>query len=129
MSDAMGVMLYVSDLKASTEFFRDVLGFEFTGYWDDATQSVVQSWDEADEPGYAEVAWQGAEVGIHPDPDFESGPTTIKAYFYTDDVDGIWERVRQTDAEATEPQDFPWGARMFTVTTPDGHQIDFLEEL
>jgi len=129
MSDHMGVMMYVSDLKTATEFFRDALGFEFKGYWDDTTQSVVESWEAADDPGYAEVVWGDAEIGLHPDPDFESGPTTVKAYFYTTDVDAVWERATDYGAETTEPKDFPWGARMITVTTPDGHEIDFLETL
>ena len=83
----LGVMLYVSDLRRSAEFFRDKLGFGFQGYWDDATREVFENWDDVD------------------------------------------DRVTSNGVDATEPQDFPWGARMFTVTDPDGHEYDFLEPL
>lgn len=129
MSNDMGIMFYVTDLKESAEFFQNALGFSFKGYWDDATQSVVESWDDAEEPSYAVVIWGDAEVGLHPAEEVAATETTVKAYFHTDDVDAVWEQATSEGVDATEPQDFPWGARMFTVTTPDGHEIDFLEEI
>ncbi|MFP4601206.1 MAG: VOC family protein [Persicimonas sp.] len=124
------VMLYVSDLERSVEFYRDRLGFGFSGYWDDATDEVVEDWDDVEEPGYAEVTVGEDSVGLHPDPDFEPGRTRIKISFTVDDVDAIYEAaVADGVVEATEPEDFPWGARMFTITDPDGHEIDFVQPL
>jgi lactoylglutathione lyase len=123
------VMLYVSDLKRSVEFYRDRLGFGFSGYWDNATNEVVESWDDVEEPGYAEVQVGEDTVGLHPDPDFEPGRTRIKISFTVDDADAIYEAAVDEGVEATEPRDFPWGARMFTVTDPDGHQMDFVQPL
>lgn len=125
----LGVMLYVSDLKRTAEFFRDTLGFGFEGYWDDASQTVHEDWQAVDKPGYASVTIGDDEVGLHPDPDFEPGRTRIKLSVTVEDVDALYERVRSQGVEATEPQDYPWGARMFTVTAPDGHALDFVEPL
>ena len=130
MIDAkLGVMLYVADLKESVEFYRDKLGFGFHGYWDNATNEVVEQWEDLQEPGYASVTVGEDDIGLHPHPDFEEGPANIKINFEIDDADALYEEFTSKGVEASEPQDFPWGARMFTVVDPNGHKIDFLEHL
>ncbi len=125
----LGVMLYVSDLKRTVEFLRDGLGFGFTGYWDNASGEVVVEWEEVEDPGYASVRIGDDEIGLHPDSDFEPGETRIKLSFTVEDVDAVHRRAVEHGVEATEPQDRPWGARMFTVTDHDGHEYDFLTPL
>jgi len=126
---SMSVMLYVSDLKQSVEFYRDKLGLEFTGYWDDASHSVTEDWGAVDEPGYARVYAGGFEIGLHPDPEYEPGRTRIKISFEVDDVDAVYDHCQRHGVTATEPADMPWGARMMTVTDPDGHEVDILEHI
>ena len=128
MDAKLGVMLYVSDLKRSAEFYR-ALGFGFEGYWDNVTNEVVEAWEDVQEPGYAEVRAGEASLGLHPDPDFESGPVRVKPSFTVGDVDAVFDAAVRAGADAIEPRDFPWGARMFTVTDPDGHKIDFVQPL
>ena len=125
----LGVMLYVRDLKRSVEFYRDCLGFEFAGYWDNATNEVVEDFDDVQEPGYAEVRIGQDSVGLHPDPDFEPGRTRVKLSFTVPDADAIYDALADHGVETDEPKDFPWGARMFSVTDPDEHEMDFVQPL
>lgn len=123
----VSAMLYVSDLKRSVEFYRQKLGFGFTGYWDDENERVTDDYEEAGEPGYASVKVGESEIGLHLDPDFEAGPRRFELHVRVDDADAVYEELTDRGVDATEPADQPWGARMFSVTDPDGHVWDFVE--
>ncbi len=45
--------IYVADVQASTQFYRDVLGFEFLGYLKQNPMSYVQDWEGETPPTYA----------------------------------------------------------------------------
>ena len=49
-------MLYVHDLVRSVEFYRDVLGFEFAGWWDESKRSFVTD-PPADTPSSSQATW------------------------------------------------------------------------
>lgn len=107
-------VLYVSDLKRSTRFYVDVLGFE--------TDS------DADNPIYSEMFAGDLKFGLH-------APTSAREearvgqqrlYFRVADVAAHRKRVVACGAEAGPIEETDW-MTMFSVTDPDGHQITFAQ--
>ena len=116
----LGVMLYVRDLKRSVAFYRDVMGFEFQGWWDDVNAKVVDDYDDlAQPPGYAEVRVGEQSLGLHPAESITVGEVVV--HLVVDDIRAFHATVQAAGAEPSEPQLMPWGEWMFTVKDPDGH--------
>ena len=106
-------VLAVLDLKASTRYYMDVLGF---------TQ------DPIDVEGWSFLTRDTFRVmlGECPDekPASESGDHSYFAYWNVDDVDQFYQEIVAKGALVTsEPSDKPWGLREFGLRTPDGHRI------
>ena len=125
----VSAMLYVSDLKLSVDYYRDRLGFGFNGYWDHVNERITDDYEEAGEPGYASVEVGESKIGLHVDPDFKPGHNRFELHVEVEDADKVYEKLSARGVDATEPEDQPWGARMFSVTDPDGHVWDFLQPL
>ena len=104
-------VLRVSDYPKARAFWRDVLGFD-----------VVE---EAGEPvtgfgiyrsGRAQVfleAWQGPEAPYD----------RWRAYFHTDDLDAVADRLNAAGAAFRGPNVTEYGMREVEVTDPDGNVI------
>ena len=112
-------VLAVPDLKASGEFYRDVLGFEIR---------------EIGDPGWRLFVRDNCRImaGHCPDatPARELGDHSYFAYFVVDDVDADYERVMANQAEVVKPlKDEPWGMREFGLRTVDGHRIMIGQDL
>ena len=106
-------VLAVLDLKASTRYYMDVLGF---------TQ------DPIDVEGWSFLTRDTFRVmlGECPDqkPASELGDHSYFAYWNVDDVDQFYQEIVAKGALVTsEPSDKPWGLREFGLRTPDGHRI------
>ncbi len=128
-SGHLSIMLYVSDLKQSVEFYHEKLGFGFTGYWDDVNHRVTDNYEEANRPGYASVKVGESKIGLHLDPSFEAGPRRFEFHVEIENADAHYAELQAKGLDLTEPKDESWGARMFSVTDPDGHVLDFLQPL
>ena len=112
------VMLYVKDLGRSVAFYRDALGFEPEGFWDDETREY------GPEPqagtSYGTLRSGPVKVALHTlDEEIKSGGLVV--HLEVDDVDAYRARVKDAGHEASEPQDMPWGWRMSFLKDPDGH--------
>lgn len=125
----ISVMLYVSDLKRSVDFYREKLDFGFIGYWDEVNHCITDDYEEAHQPGYAAVEIGESKIGLHLDPKFEAGPRRFELHVEIDDADALHAELSDRGIELTEPRDEPWGSRMFSATDPDGHVWDFLQPL
>ena len=105
-------VLAVHNVKASAEFYVDVLGFEI-----------------ALEPeGWIFVRKDNCMIMLGECPDdmhpSELGCHNYFAYLRVDDVDAYYEQVVRAGGELTQPlADKPWQMREFGVKTPDGHRI------
>ena len=119
------VILFVADLGRSIAFYRDVIGLEFKLQGD----------------GYAEFVTEGTKfalfersklselIGREPDPDPPSEPRA-EVVFVVDDVDAEADRLRAAGAEIMHgPTDRPWGHRTVHVADPDGHVVEFAQEI
>jgi predicted enzyme related to lactoylglutathione lyase len=105
----------VHDLERSSQYYRDVLGFEVHVVGDPGWRFFVrdQCWIMA---GGCPDALSPAETGDH-------------SYFAYLEVDGIDELYASCVAKGAklikELRSEPWGMREFGVCTIDGHRIMF----
>jgi uncharacterized glyoxalase superfamily protein PhnB len=106
-------VLAVRDLKVSTQYYKDVLGF---------------SQDPIDADGWSFLTRDSFRVmlGECPDekPASELGNHSYFVYWNIDAVDQFYQEVAARGALVTsKPADKPWGLREFGLRTPDGHRI------
>jgi len=112
------VVLAVGDLRASTRFYMDVLGFQ------------RDFGDESDGWSFLSRDTFKLMLGECPDekPASEVGCHSYVAYAVVEGVDRLFDEMSGRGAPIiTEPTTEPWGMREFTIRTPDGHRIRFGE--
>ena len=116
----------VHDPDLALDFYRDTLGLELRNdvARDDFSWITVGAASQpgvaivltnylngspADSDALAALLAKGALNGVH---------------FHTDDLDGIFEKLRAASAEIVqEPTDQPWGTRDFAVRDPSGNLV------
>ncbi|WP_328469306.1 VOC family protein [Actinoplanes sp. NBC_00393] len=113
-------ILYVEDLPAALEFYRDRLGFAETYQFPpDGPAAFV-----ALEHGISLAAVNDGENGSHGLPIKMRVGRPFELCVYTDDVDQAVEELRAAKAPVlAEPADQPWGERMAYVADPDGNPV------
>lgn len=106
-------VLAVRDLKVSTRYYTDVLGF-------DRDPIEADGWSFLTKDNFKVM------LGECPDekPAAELENHSYFVYLYIDGLDQFYEEVASRGAEVTStPADKPWGLREFGLRTPDGHRI------
>jgi uncharacterized glyoxalase superfamily protein PhnB len=112
------LVLAVRNLRASTQFYMEVLGFTR----DFGDESVGWSFLSRD---HFKVA-----LGECPDerPAGEIGNHSYVAYITVKGIDALHDEVVKRGAEVPSAlASEPWGMREFSIRTPDGHRIRFGE--
>jgi lactoylglutathione lyase len=115
------VILYVSDLDASIEFYRDVVGlpYRFT------------------DAGYAEFATEGTRFALYERRRAEwltgrtvtPGPAA-EIVLLVDDVDAHASRLQALGTTVLSgPTDRPWGHRTVHIADPDGFVVELAGEI
>jgi predicted enzyme related to lactoylglutathione lyase len=106
------VMLAVSDLDRSIEFYGDVLGLEVEKHSD--------HWAQADAGGTA--------IGLHIAEEVRApSGESFALIFDADDVDEVFRRASERGVPAPEePHDEQYG-RIATLRDPDGYVIQILQ--
>ncbi len=106
-------VIAVPDLKTSSAFYRDVLGFTIRTIPD---------------PGF--LFYTCGECTIFAGecreamPPSQLGDHSYFAYMEIDDVDSFYESVRSKGVVISKAlRDEPWGMREFGLVTADGHRI------
>jgi uncharacterized glyoxalase superfamily protein PhnB len=112
-------VLAVRNLKESTQFYIDVLGFQR---------------DPIDADGWSFLSRDNFKVmlGECPDekPAGELGNHSYFVYLRVEGVDQVYNELSARGArEISAPQNKPWGLREFGARTPDGHRIMFGEPI
>jgi catechol 2,3-dioxygenase-like lactoylglutathione lyase family enzyme len=105
------VTFRVGDMRASVQFYREVLGMELVYGGEDACFSSLRAKD-------AEYPILNLEMGT---PVTEWG----RMIFYVPDVDAFWEYLRGEGFVPESPRDASWGERYFHMPDPDGHELSF----
>ena len=115
------VILYVSDLSTSVEFYRDVAGLEhrFTdaGYAEFGTGPTRFALYER-----RRAKWLIGHA-VTPGPAGE-------VVFIVQDVDAVAAALRGRGVPLlAEPADRPWGHRTLHIADPDGFIVEFAQEI
>jgi uncharacterized glyoxalase superfamily protein PhnB len=113
-------VLAVRDLKESTRFYMDVLGFR------------RDFGDGSD--GWSFLSRDNFKVRLgecaNEKPASELGDHSYVVYLTVEGLDPLHQELAARGAQVTsEPEDQPWGMREFSIRTPDGHRIRFGEPI
>lgn len=108
----MHVRANVSNLYKSIEWYENILGFECTG------ADITDRWSYADfECG------GGATFAIAVS---DKGATSARFNFDVDDVDELWEKIKDKVTVVEAIETMPYGTRKFIITDPDGNELGFV---
>ena len=110
----MHVRANVRDLDKAVEWYQTVLGFECSG------KDINDRWAYADFENSC-----GAVFALAVD---KNVPSHGRFNFDIDDVDALWEKLKNK-AEIVQPiETMPYGTRKFTIKDLDGNQLGFVQQ-
>ena len=112
-------VLAVCDLKLSTSYYIDVLGF---------TEDPIRAegWSFQTRDCFRVMLGECADER----PAGELGNHSYFAYWNVEGVDDLYrEFVAKGARVSSKPTNKPWGLREFGLSTPDGHRITCGEEI
>jgi catechol 2,3-dioxygenase-like lactoylglutathione lyase family enzyme len=109
------VTFRVRNMRASVQFYRDVLGMEILYGGEGSGFSSLR-------PGDADSAILNLEHG-------ETITRWGRLIFHVADVDALWKHLTDLGFEAERPRNAVWGERYFHMLDPDGHELSFARPL
>jgi uncharacterized glyoxalase superfamily protein PhnB len=116
--EALTPMLRTKDLQGSVDFYKDILGFEC------GALSTKRGW--------ASLSRDGVTIMLAlpnaPEP-FEQPPFTGSLYLRCDDVDAMWEQVKDRAKVCYSVEDFEYGMREFAIHDNNGYLLQFGQEI
>ena len=138
-------MLTTDDLDGTIAFYRDTLGFEVSGVYPEDNPNwcylkrgdshlMFSSLDQLDH----DHDEHGHDVGEEHHHDHEKDeehrnnhrPTGVwTLYVYPDDVDSLWEKLKEQAPVAYPPFETPYGMREFGIRDPNGFMLSFGKEV
>lgn len=107
-------MLYTADFEATLAFYVDVLGFRLEV--------------RLDEFGWADLSRDDVEVMIAKPNEhmpFEKPHFTGSIYFNVDEVDALWEELKERAKVRYPIETFSYGMREFAVFDNNGYLLQF----
>jgi uncharacterized glyoxalase superfamily protein PhnB len=113
-------VLAVRNLKESTQFYIDVLGFR-RDFGDGS-----DGWSFLSRDNFKVM------LGECPDekPARELGDHSYFVYLTVEGLDQLHQELSARGTQViAEPENEPWGLREFSIRTPDGHRIRFGEPI
>lgn len=108
-------VIAVPNLKVSSQYYENVLGFEVKEIGDDGWRLFIKD----------QVCIMAGEC---PDaiPPSELGDHSYFAYLVVDEINSFFENIKLAGGKILkEVRDEPWGMREFAIQTIDGHRIMF----
>ena len=105
----------VSNMQASVNFYRDVLGMELLYGGEQASFSSLR-------PTHSESAILNLEQGA-------AISRWGRLIFHVTDVDAFWTHLNDQGFHPEIPRDASWGERYFHMRDPDGHELSFARPL
>jgi catechol 2,3-dioxygenase-like lactoylglutathione lyase family enzyme len=109
------VTFRVTNMRASVQFYRDVLGMELIDGGEDSYFSSLRARE-------AESAILNLEKG-------DPGKHWGRLILHVTDVDAFWSHLTESGFDPARPQDGAWGERYFHMPDPDGHELSFARPL
>jgi lactoylglutathione lyase len=115
--------LTVNDLQRSIAWYRDVLRFTVKDRWEDGGKLMG-----------VELVAGSASVMLNQD-DFAKGRDRkkgigLRLWLSTiQDIDALAKQIKGRGGVLDqEPKDMPWGARLFSISDPDGFKFSVVQE-
>lgn len=118
--------IYVSDVEKSARFYREVLGFNWLGFYDYDRNVYVKDWRDPSPPIYAGFEVEGRKFGLHK-PVLERQQSYVgcgRYYFRVRSLDDHYKRVQAWNHQPGRIIETHL-LKMFSVEDPDGAQIYF----
>jgi lactoylglutathione lyase len=111
LHDAFPILQTV-EMDQVVAFYVDRLGFEET-----------YRFPEEGPPTFVVLSLGAFSLGLAA-ADEVAPPGRVALWFYSDDVDGEIEALRDAEVEVLkEPEDTEWGERIASVVDPDGNEV------
>lgn len=104
----------VRDLHKAIEWYTNILEFECTG------ADINDRWQYADFK-----CGEGATFAIMVD---EKVPSNARFNFDVDDVDALWEELKDKVKVIQQIETMPYGTRKFTIADLDGNELGFVQQ-
>jgi len=112
-------VLAVRNLKESTQFYTDVLGFR-------RDPIEADGWSFLTRDSFKVMLGECADER----PASELGDHSYFVYLTVEGLDQLHQELFTRGAWViSEPENKPWGLREFSIRTPDGHRIMFGEPI
>ncbi|MEP7271127.1 MAG: VOC family protein [Acidobacteriota bacterium] len=111
-------MLRTTDLKGTIEFYTRNLGFTVQGF--------------SDKPGWASLKRDSVSIMLAAPNQhelFDAPAFTGSLYLACDDVDAVWEMVREKAKVCYPIENFEYGMREFAVYDNNGYLLQFGQEI
>lgn len=109
--------LFVTSAEKSLDFYEKAFGFERTVAMPGPDGKVMHA-----EMRYKDCRFMFSPCTNAAPPKARGVDGPVNFYFYTQDVEGAYQRALGAGAESVSaPQDMFWGDRMATVRDPDGY--------
>ena len=104
-------MLQTLDVERTITWYETILGFRSEGF----------------QPGDGWCRLSRDDVAIMFMTNAHLGPphATATQYFYVDDADALWERIKENCTAEWGPEDMPYGLREFAIKDPNGYFLSF----
>jgi len=114
------LVLAVRDLKLSTDFYMNALGFQ-RDFGDGS-----DGWSFLSRDNFKVMLGECSDEK----PASELGNHSYVAYLVVEGVDALYRELSSRGVSVTsKPADKPWGLREFAIRTPDGHRLTLGEPL
>jgi uncharacterized glyoxalase superfamily protein PhnB len=107
-------MLQTSDMDRTISWYGDVLGFQ-------CLRRVGDGWCHLRQGGVSLMFMKNDHLG--------APHATATQYIYVDDVDELWEALKDRVKAEWGPETMSYGMREFAVRDPDGYLLSFGEPL
>lgn len=111
-------LLWTDNLEESIRFYTSVLGFEVTARNDD--------W------GWANLAKDQVELMLskpNANSNFEKSIFTGSFYFNTEDVNKLWEEIKNKARICYDIETFEWQMREFAIYDNNGYILQFGQDV
>jgi uncharacterized glyoxalase superfamily protein PhnB len=107
-------MLQTSDMDRTISWYGDVLGFQ-------CLRRVGDGWCHLRQGGVSLMFMKNDHLG--------APHATATQYIYVDDVDELWEALKDRVTAEWGPEAMSYGMREFAIRDPDGYLLSFGEPL
>jgi catechol 2,3-dioxygenase-like lactoylglutathione lyase family enzyme len=107
-------MLQTSDMDRTVAWYGDVLGFR-------CVRRAGDGWCHLEQGSVSLMFMRNDHVG--------PPHATATQYIHVDDVDALWEALKDRVTAEWGPEDMSYGMREFAIRDPDGYLLSFGEPL